>query len=222
MKTIIAKLKLSEQAYKVLREMITNCRFLPGTRLNVEQLARDMEISRTPIWEAVNRLIQEGLLVSVPNRGVFVTDITPSEALDIYSVREVLEGLAAKLAAGNIHAEAVVKMENCLARQHESALRQDLVDYSKHDFEFHSVIHELSRNKFLMEMLDFVRGRTLPTSMDFNPLLMSSYEDHREILDALKGGDAVSAERKIRAHVRRIIKTLKKGAKRRREQKGDE
>jgi DNA-binding GntR family transcriptional regulator len=69
MKTVLGKAKLSEQAYRILRDRITNCSFQPGARLNVQQLARDMEISRTPLWEAVNRLIQEGLLLSVPNRG---------------------------------------------------------------------------------------------------------------------------------------------------------
>jgi len=117
MKAVLAKAKLSEQAYHILREMITNCRFQPGARLNIQQLARDMEISRTPLWEAVNRLIQEGLLLSIPNRGVFAAEITPAAALEIYTVRASLEGMAAKLAAGNIRPEAVARMERILARQ---------------------------------------------------------------------------------------------------------
>ncbi len=209
MKTIL-KEKLSEQAYRILRDMITNCRFLPGSRLNIEQLARDMEISRTPLWEAVNRLIQEGLLVSVPNRGVFAADITPEDALEIYTVRESLEGLAARLAAGNIHPEAVARMERTLVSQYEMAEKQDLIGYSRYDFEFHDVIYELSQNRFLQEMLDFLRGRTRPTMMDFIPLLKASYEDHCAILETLKSGDGDRAEKTIRAHIRRICRQLKK------------
>jgi len=214
MKTVLVKEKLSEQAYRILREMITNSRFLPGTRLNVEQLARNMEISRTPLWEAVNRLLQEGLLVSLPNRGVFVPDLTPLEALEIYSVREVLEGLAAKLAAKNVCEDAIVRMEDSLTSQYDMAIRQDLIGYSRHDHAFHDLIHELSQNKFLQEMLDFIRGRTRPTSMNFKPLLMTSYHDHRAILEALKKRDGILAQKTIKAHIRRVIGLLKKSAAR--------
>ncbi len=208
MKTVLAKAKLSEQAYRILRDMITNCRFQPGARLNVQQLARDMEISRTPLWEAVNRLIQEGLLLSVPNRGVFAAEITPAAALEIYTVRASLEGMAAKLAAGNIRPEAVARMERILAKQCLMVEKQDLIGYSRYDFEFHDVIYELSQNKFLQEMLDFIRGRTQPTRMNFLLLLKVSYADHRAILEALKAGEGGRAEKTIKAHVSRICKQL--------------
>jgi DNA-binding GntR family transcriptional regulator len=210
MQTVLAKEKLSEQAFRILREMITNCRFQPGTRLNIEQLSRDMEISRTPVWEAVHRLTQEGLLVSIPNRGVFVSDISPDAALEIYAVRETLEGLAAKLAARNIHAEAIERMQKSLNEQYAMAEKQDLMGYSKHDFDFHNVIYELSENKFLQEMLGIIRNRTRPTSLDFIPLLMASHQDHGAVFDALKAGDGAAAERTIRFHIRRLIKALKK------------
>ena len=210
MKTVLAKAKLSEQAYHILREMITNCRFQPGARLNIQQLARDMEISRTPLWEAVNRLIQEGLLLSIPNRGVFAAEITPAAALEIYTVRAMLEGLAARLAAGNIRPEAVARMERILDKQYEMVEKQDLIGYSRFDFEFHDAIVELSQNKFLQEMLDFIRGRTQPTRMNFLLLLKVSYGDHRAILEALKARDGARAEKTIKAHVGRISRQLKK------------
>lgn len=212
MKPVLVKQKLSEQAYRILREMITHYRFQPGARLNIEQLARDMEISRTPIWEAVHRLIQEGLLVGIPNRGVFIEDITREAALEIYTVREVLEGLAARLACQNINEKALARMEKSLKLQHDMTQKPDLVGYSKHDFDFHAVIYELSGNKFLQEMLDAIRSRTRSTSMDFIPLLQLSYQDHMAVLQALKARDAALAERSIRSHVRRLIKVLKEPA----------
>jgi DNA-binding GntR family transcriptional regulator len=214
MQTVLAKQKLSEQAFRILREMITNCRFLPGTRLNIEQLSRDMEISRTPVWEAVHRLTQEGLLVSVPNRGVFVSDISPESALDMYAVREVLEGLAARLAAGHIHAGAVRQMEVSLREQYAMAEQQDLLGYSKHDFDFHNTIYELSENRYLQEMLGILRSRTRPTPLDFMPLLMDSYYDHVAVLEALMAGDGAAAEKTIRFHIRRLIRALKKNCSR--------
>jgi len=212
MKTGLVKQRLSEQAYHILREMITNARFQRGTRLNVERLARDMEISRTPIWEAVHRLIQEGLLVSIPNRGVFIMDLTAEAALAIYTVREVLEGLAARLACQNVGDKAIARMEKSLNEQYEMTQNKDLVGYSKYDFDFHAVIYELSGNKFLQEMLDTIRSKTRPTSMDFVPLLRASYQDHMEVLRALKARDPVAAEEAIRTHIRRLIQVLEKPA----------
>ena len=210
MKPLLTKEKLGDQAYRVLREMIINSRFLPGTRLNVEQLARDMVISRTPVWEAALRLIQEGLLVNIPNRGVFVADLTPEAAMELYQVREVLEGLAARLAVHHIHPEAMARMEQSLKDQYAMVQREDLVGYSKYDFAFHEVIYKLSENKFLQEMLEVIRGRIRPTALDFRPMLTASYQDHQAVLAALKAGDGPAAERTIRAHIRRLIKNLKK------------
>ncbi len=212
MKIRLAKQRLSEQAYRILREMITNARFQRGTRLNVERLARDMEISRTPIWEAIHRLIQEGLLVSIPNRGVFVMDLTAEAALDLYTVREVLEGLAVRLACQHVDDKALAKMEKSLNEQYEMTRNVDLVGYSKYDFDFHAVIYELSGNKFLQEMLDTIRSKTRSTSMDFVPLLQASYEDHMQVLRALKARDPAAAEKAIRTHIRRLIQALEKPA----------
>ncbi len=153
---------------------------------------RDMEISRTPIWQAAHQLIQEGLLVSIPNCGVFILDITPEMALEIYTVREVLERLAARLASHNIDEKAVASMEASLKEQYKMTQNQDLVGYSKHDFDFHAVIYEHSGNKFLQEMLDAIRSKTRPTSMNLVPPLLPSYEDHKAVLKALKARDGVA------------------------------
>ncbi|HTY25386.1 MAG TPA: GntR family transcriptional regulator [Desulfomonilaceae bacterium] len=212
MRITLVKQRLSEQAYRVLRDMITNARFQRGTRLNIERLARDMEVSRTPLWEAVHRLIQEGLLVSIPNRGVFIIDLTPEAALELYTVREVLEGLAVRLACQHVDDKAITRMEKSLNEQYEMTRELDLIGYSKHDFDFHAVIYELSGNKFLREMLDAIRSKTRPTSMDFMPLLQLSYKDHMEVLQALKARDPVTAEKAIRNHIRRLIEALENPA----------
>ena len=103
-------------------------------------------------------------------------------------------------------------MEKSLNEQYEMTQNKDLVGYSKYDFDFHAVIYELSGNKFLQEMLDTIRSKTRPTSMDFMPLLRASYQDHMEVLRALKARDPVAAEEAIRTHIRRLIQVLEKPA----------
>ena len=116
----VAKLvpvNLSERAYFRIKKMISDYRFSPGSRLNVEQLARDLGTSRTPIWEAVRRLEQEGLVKNIPNRGVFLVELTHEAAIELYTVREVLEGMAARLAVERISDKALDKMEMKLRAQ---------------------------------------------------------------------------------------------------------
>ena len=85
--------RLSNQVYTILKRMIADYRFSPGTRINVEQIAKEVGASRTPVWEAVHRLIQEGLLENIPNRGVFMSTMTPKQAIELYTVRKSSKGL---------------------------------------------------------------------------------------------------------------------------------
>ena len=128
--------KLSNQIYAVLKEMIADYRFQPGVRLNIESIARELDVSRTPVWEAVRRLEQEGLVEDIHNRGVFMSSLTAEKALDLYAVREVLEGMAARLAAARIDERSLQKMSECLQRQREAIENRDILAYSKLDFEF--------------------------------------------------------------------------------------
>jgi DNA-binding GntR family transcriptional regulator len=123
----IVPVNLSERAYARIKKMITEYRFSPGSRLNVEQLARDLGTSRTPVWEAIRRLGQEGLVRNVPNRGVFLVELTPRAAIDLYTVREVLEGMAARLSVEGISERTLDKMERLLLEQEKIVAEEDLV-----------------------------------------------------------------------------------------------
>ena len=75
---------LSTKVYAALKEMIADYRFKPGARLNVEKISKELEVSRTPVWEAVRRLQQEGLLENIPYRGVFMVEMTLDRALELF------------------------------------------------------------------------------------------------------------------------------------------
>ena len=95
----IAKQSLRDLAYQEIHEMIENSRFTPGARINVEELTLEMGVSRTPVLAGYRPAREEGLLYSIPNKGVFMQELSPKEAIDLYSVREVLECMAAELAS---------------------------------------------------------------------------------------------------------------------------
>lgn len=196
----LPKEKLSNLAYQAIKEMISNHRFQPGTRLNVESLAKEMGVSRTPVWEAVGRLEQEGLIENIPNRGVFMVELTPEQALQLYEVRELLEGMAARLAASNISSAGIKRMERCLENQERVVMEGDLVGYSQLDFEFHAVVYEACGNPYLQELLETIKNKMRPLTTHLAPILPDLYDDHNKLLAALKAGDPEKAEAAFRGH----------------------
>ncbi len=191
---------LSSQIYQALKEMISNYRFSPGSRLNVEKLSEEFGVSRTPIWEAIRRLQQEGLVKKIPNRGVFMAEMTLPMALQLYQVREVLEGLSGKLAAKNIDNKRLKKMENCLQDFREVVEKEDSIGYSKLDFNFHALIYEASGNPFLQEILESIKNKMRPLVPLNKSLLNRGYREHKKILEALRSKDPNRTERALRQH----------------------
>ncbi len=206
----LTRQNLGSQVYDILKEMIVNHRFQPGVRLNVDQLAKQIGVSRTPVGEAVQRLIQEGLLKSIPNRGVFMAELTPKRAIELYTVRGVLEGLAARLAVQNLSDETIEKMTKNLEAQHKVIHKKDLIAYSKLSFDFHKMVTDLCDNEILLEMLESIRNKMRPLTMHVEPLLPRLYEEHREIIETIKTRDPDKTERVFRDHNRQMIEQIKK------------
>ena len=202
----ISRNVLSNKVYAAIKEMVTNHRFQPGARLNVEKISKELEVSRTPVWEAVRRLQQEGLLQNIPYRGVFMVEMTLERALELYQVREALEGLAARLAALYANEKILDKMGEILENQIKAVEKGDLLGYSRTDFDFHSLIHKMSRNAVLQEMLESLKTKMQPITVEVRPLLQRLYEDHLEIIDVLRAKDPEKSEKVLRRH-NRVVQT---------------
>ena len=205
----IERAKLGNQVLAILQEMIANHRFQPGRRINVEELARELGVSRTPLWEAVHRLEQEGLLVRVPHRGVFMGELTAEQAEQLYAVRQQLEALAARLAATHITDEALRAMEALLRAQQEIIVTRDLVAYSRSDFDFHGLVYEACGNPYLREMLERIKAKMRPLAMHIEPILAELYEDHERIVSALADHDGARAEEAFRRHNDRVLRLIR-------------
>ena len=110
--------RLVDDAAETLRKAILDGRFLPGARLRQTDLADQLAISRTPIREALVRLQQEGLVDLLPGGGVRVKLLDLDEAVELYDLREMLDGLAARLAAGRADAATFTRLEQALPDRH--------------------------------------------------------------------------------------------------------
>lgn len=206
----VNKQRLSDQVYGIIKNMITVHRFQPGAKVNIEGIAKEVGASRTPVWEAVHRLMQEGLLENIPNRGVFIATLTPLTAIELYTVREALEGMAGRLAALKIDARTLKRLEKSLEEQKQVVRQVDLVGYSKLDFEFHSLIYESCGNQILQDMLETIKHKMRPLAMQVERVLPDLYRGHCSIVKALKTGDPDLAEKTFREHNRLMIEHIGK------------
>lgn len=200
----LRKTTLKEQAYHAIEEMIASYRFSSGTWINVEQLAKEMGVSRTPVWQALRDLEKAGLVTHVRNRGIRMAEMTPDMAMDLYVVREVLEGLAARMAAERLDGRVPQELDALLREQYSIVQSCDLMAYSKSDFRFHQVLYDACGNWLLHELLANIKSRSRPLVCDIRSILPKLYEDHVLVVDALKRRDPVEAEERIREHNRRM------------------
>ncbi len=204
----LVKTNLNSQVYGVLKEMIADRRFSPGSYINVEALTHELGVSRTPIWEAIRRLEQEGTVRHTPHKGVRVSELTKEMAVELYLVREALEVLAARLAGERVGDGALARLERCLERQAKVIDKGDAVGYSKTDHQFHKLIYEASGNHLLSETLDSLRYKALTLTFDLSPFFSEFLGFHQEILAGLRRRDPDRTEKGVRRHFQRMQKII--------------
>ncbi|MQA09422.1 MAG: FCD domain-containing protein [Pseudonocardiaceae bacterium] len=202
---------LAEQAYVALRDAILGHELPPGTRLSVPDIAQRLGISRSPAREAIARIAYEGLAQVGPHRGAVVSDIRAEDLLEIYSLREVLEGLACRLASQRLEEPDVARLRSILDEHRHAVDTGDVARHYELDQAFHAAIRELTRNNRLIESLDRLQGQirvamyTTRRSPGGTPQALS---EHWVIFEALTSADPDRAERAGRAHISRLLRDL--------------
>jgi DNA-binding GntR family transcriptional regulator len=199
--------RLSEKAYEAIKEYILTSdieEMLPGSRVDEKQLLVKLNMSRTPVREAINRLVAEGFLQVVPYKGVFVAKKTREEILCILMVRATLEGMAARLATHNFSPEDFDTMRQMFAHFSDSSLTEQRFEFSKANIQFHEFILERSRCGTLIEisrgLFDHIKLIRFRTSA-FYPRLKSALAQHMKLVDVFEERDSDLAERLMREHI---------------------
>jgi DNA-binding GntR family transcriptional regulator len=191
---------MSETIYQALRGIIVNRRFKPGERVNVEELARELGVSRTPVWEAIRRLGQEGILRNIPNRGVFMAERPFERIQDILQVRVSLDRLACSLAVERIDRRTLDKLSRCLPDQLNAIEAADIAAYYASDIKFHRLLCEASGNSYLSALYESVTTHVFPTPFDVLPVLPTLHLIHQEIVQGLADRDALRIDQAIARH----------------------
>ncbi len=193
-----------EHVTQGIREAVRNAHFAPGDRLVVADIAKIFGVSVGPVREAIRRLVGEGLLEFTPHRGASVRAYSERDVREIFQVREAIEGYAAKLAAENIHrSDYADRLRQCQKRLHETLHRKAKVAVDVRQG-FHDLLYEIGGNAAIKEAalrLTFPVNRLLFTELMGKPRAEASLKEHEEIIEAILAGDALRAERSMRAHL---------------------
>jgi DNA-binding GntR family transcriptional regulator len=176
----------------------------PAAVIDEAGLMRELDLGRTPIREAVQRLAWENLIVIVPRRGMFVADINLSDLQKIFEVRIELEGCAARLAAERATPEQVAEMEQLFVGAEailHAGQHRELIGL---DHRAHQLVARAAHNEYLEDTLERMFTHTLRlwlVSLHKVGRLRQMIEEHREVIAAIRERDAGRAERVMRAHI---------------------
>jgi len=198
------KYSLRGRVFHRLREDILSGKYKEHDELKEVAIGEELGVSRTPVREAFRQLELEGLIQIVPNKGAYVTGITEKDVRDIYMIRSLLEGLCARWATEHITPEQMAEMEENIFLSKFHAEKGHYEQLAQLDNRFHEIMYEACNSKMLEHPLrDFheyvlrVRKRTLS---DKNRGTKSN-EEHEQIMEAIKAGDAQRAEALANAHM---------------------
>ncbi|MEJ0012108.1 MAG: GntR family transcriptional regulator [Bauldia sp.] len=197
---------LSTEAYIELKQAIRNGMIPSGTRITETELSSQLNMSRTPIREAIHRLESEGLLTHQPRKGIAVTQPDHQMILELYIMLETLEGTAAGLAAQYASGVEIETLAEFVSE--EPQYFDDQKALSRQNQKIHALIFLAARNRYLLHSYEHTAANfsLLPVLPPDVARATSQHEGHVQILAAIRNRDSVEAERQAREHIRQSRK----------------
>jgi DNA-binding GntR family transcriptional regulator len=199
---------LGEAVFRSLCQAFRVGVYRPGDRLREEDVAQRLQVSRTPVREALGRLLAKGLVEPASGRGLVVRSLGTAEVLELYAMREILEGAAARLAAQHAsrsEIDALVDLESAF-----EARSSDPTEMARLNRAFHEMIFRSARNRYLDSALQELQdGIALlgVTTFSIGGRPSTAAEEHRALIDAIAAHDADRAESLARAHIREALRS---------------
>ena len=189
---------LPDRVYSILKYRILTCALMPGQRLNEKEIAEALQVSRTPLREALNRLAQENLLARTPYRGYAVAPVTAEDIRNLCEVRLILETAAAGLAAERATPEELRRLARKVGLRYTPGHRETYSAYLKANSIFHRELARASHNvrleSLVMAVLDELQ-RPLYLGLDIGLDADSATQEHVVLVEAVKDRDPARARR---------------------------
>jgi DNA-binding GntR family transcriptional regulator len=202
---------LRDRVLDAIEQALVSGALKPDDRVIEAEIAREAGISRGPVREAVQQLVGEGILVSIPHKGTFVARWTERDVTETYSMRALLESYAAALAMGRMTPEESAEMEAIVDEMFGHAKEGDAPAVLELDLRFHRRLYELSGHALLEHMLGDLRRRiNMLVNFDARttPDLVEYAQNHRMLLEALHSGDRDHVEHAFREHIAAVGSVL--------------
>ena len=198
--------RLSDEVAKRLRSAIKGGDFAPGTHLIEQEIAKQLQVSRMPVRIAIQKLIDEGLVIKEPRRGAYVHTFSSKELDEVYSIRVALERLVVQYALSNWSKKVEEELECIVERMKQAASVGDRQEGFELDSKFHSILWELSQHAILIEVVSSLRSRISRFLAEANdvlsPIELSHHvAAHQQLVNVLKQGDIERAQDAMADHI---------------------
>ena len=205
------KSSLRERVFRSIRESILKGQYKAGDVLRETIIAKELNVSRTPVREAIRQLELEGLVYSIPNKETVVAGISEEDVHDIFLIRSRVEGLAARKAAKCITAEEVKEIAEVLELTEFYAQKGDVARIGELDHRFHDLIYIAAKSKIMKQVLsDFhiYVQQTRIASLAMPGRIEGLLKEHTAIFEAIKKHNGDEAEQLMDQHVRQVSRNM--------------
>jgi DNA-binding GntR family transcriptional regulator len=210
----LSRSRASDAVYEALRSAILSPMFEPGQRLNVPELAQQLDVSLTPVKDALARLAAEELVEIRPRSGTFVTGVSAEDVADTFEIRAALESLAAESVVARANNDDIAQLRALFEAM--SVVESDEPTWAEHERrnrEFHAWIVRCSRNRKLIAMYESLHAhiqiaRIHRGETDWRQRLSVEHEEHAAIVRAIEQRSAQAAVRAVRRHLARAADSL--------------
>ena len=195
---------LHSQAYEKIKHEIITLRFRPGEYLNEAQVSKLLRIGRTPVHQALNRLMLEGMVEVIPRKGVIVKAVSLNDVLEMIDVRIINETYCARLAVARADESDIAELARILDDSEKTVTTPDTVRQMMLDRDFHSTLARTAKNAVLAECIRTLHDRSLRfwfISLRDPVHHVAVKEEHRAILDAIRARNPDAAADAIRNHI---------------------
>lgn len=201
---------LSHKVYRIIKRDIIKGKLVFHTRLFEEKIAEQMNISRTPVREALRLLSAEGFVKLIPNIGIVVNQVYPQDLLDVLNIRIQLETYAIKLAAQKINEKDIKNLKKIIKQMEESVDSKNALAYSNLNFKYHKNIINISENKKLIEICDNLHQQSEHwiKALGIQERLKCSLREHIEIYSSLNEKDINRAKKAMHFHLSNLIENV--------------
>ncbi|TPW29993.1 GntR family transcriptional regulator [Martelella alba] len=198
------RLSLRDQAYQVIKSKIVSCELKPGEAVTVTDLADALGIGRTPVIQAVDRLMIDGLVEVMPRKGVVVSPVSLDELVELIEVRQINEARVTRWAAERIQEKQVKELRDNLDRMLKATQKRELDQLIALDRAFHQTIALTAGNSIMTELLGNLHDRAVrfwTLSLNVPDQNSRVCDQHAEIIEKLAAHDPDAAEQAMLSHI---------------------